>query len=488
MNTAITQTSILNKLTTGHFIIDILVCIALPSIMNSSLLDKLQARLKIWTIWLYNIIFNGCNISTVVHRTIEFNYCLMGFKMYENPGLGEVQRAFDYRVSKQKETLRDNNNLCVYINDQHKVILTTPSMEQWINIDKYTRLIISKNTDHEKKAVCVIYKLEANCGSIQEGNAYLDNLVQDVYREYISFCKYHKGDTLYMYMPLTMQGSSSESEMMMTQMRFQKYVLSNSKTFDRFFHPCKEAVFKLVDQFVSKTGKFAVNGFPDKIGFLLHGPPGTGKTSFIKALANRTKRSIINVPLAAITTNQQLMQIMFSSSLAFKREGECDEVHDIEFNQVIYVIEDIDVATHVVKKRGPSSDSLSTAPISSSSISPSSSISQCKDALNMAGLLNVLDGIVDTPGRIVVMTTNHPEALDPALIRPGRINMQINLDYMEVNEASQMISHYMSPLTPAQHQELCANYPIPSKITPAALENICLEADNITSVMSKFHL
>jgi ATP-dependent Zn protease len=44
------------------------------------------------------------------------------------------------------------------------------------------------------------------------------------------------------------------------------------------------------------------------------------------------------------------------------------------------------------------------------------------DALNLAGLLNVLDGVVDTPGRLLVLSTNHPEVLDPALIRPGRIN------------------------------------------------------------------
>ena len=48
----------------------------------------------------------------------------------------------------------------------------------------------------------------------------------------------------------------------------------------------------------------------------------------------------------------------------------------------------------------------------------------------MQGLLNVLDGVVDTPGRIVVMTTNIVEALDPALIRPGRIDKRILLDYM----------------------------------------------------------
>lgn len=47
------------------------------------------------------------------------------------------------------------------------------------------------------------------------------------------------------------------------------------------------------------------------------------------------------------------------------------------------------------------------------------------------GLLNVLDGVVDSPGRIVIMTTNFPDALDAALIRPGRVDKMIHLGYMK---------------------------------------------------------
>ena len=56
---------------------------------------------------------------------------------------------------------------------------------------------------------------------------------------------------------------------------------------------------------------------------------------------------------------------------------------------------------------------------------PSAWLKETEDKLDLAGLLNVLDGVVDSPNRIVIMTTNHPEKLDPALIRPGRINRQI---------------------------------------------------------------
>merc|ERR1711874_666891 len=65
-----------------------------------------------------------------------------------------------------------------------------------------------------------------------------------------------------------------------------------------------------------------------------------------------------------------------------------------------------------------------------------------KDKLNLSGLLNVLDGVVDTPERILIMTTNHPEHLDPALIRPGRIDKKIFLGYMGPTHTLSMITHY----------------------------------------------
>jgi ATP-dependent 26S proteasome regulatory subunit len=72
----------------------------------------------------------------------------------------------------------------------------------------------------------------------------------------------------------------------------------------------------------------------------------------------------------------------------------------------------------------------------------------------LQGLLNVLDGVVDTPNRIVIMTTNHPEKLDPALIRPGRINKKIYLGRICCNEALSMMRHYFGKVSRETEEKL----------------------------------
>jgi len=120
-----------------------------------------------------------------------------------------------------------------------------------------------------------------------------------------------------------------------------------------------------------------------------------------------------------------------------------------------------------------------------------------RDKLNLSGLLNVLDGVVDTPERIVVMTTNYPEILDPALIRPGRIDQKLLLGYMKSPNVVDMINHYFQ-LTKDGGDGLCEEYVsrvrdailgndakgVPGlSLTPAEVEQLSAEHDTVEDMI-----
>ena len=182
---------------------------------------------------------------------------------------------------------------------------------------------------------------------------------------------------------------------------WKKYRLSDEKTFESLFFAEKARVLASLDAFEAKTGKYEI-GFPHKLGLLLWGPPGTGKTSLIKAIANKTRRHVVNIKLSQVGTNQKLADWLFDER--YHVDGEATKV---AVNECIFVFEDVDCVSDVVLSREAKGRRRGAGGFD--------------DRLSLAGLLNVLDGVVDSPGRIVIMTSNHPEKLDPALVRPGRI-------------------------------------------------------------------
>jgi len=113
------------------------------------------------------------------------------------------------------------------------------------------------------------------------------------------------------------------------------------------------------------------------------------------------------------------------------------------------------------------------------------------DDLNLQGLLNVLDGVVDSPGRIVIMSTNHPEKLDPALIRPGRVDKKLLLGYMESAEMVEMIEHYFQTVLTKDQVErvrrVLVGIPPETtsklKLTPAQVEQMTAEHEDVEAMV-----
>lgn len=474
----------------------------------------------------------------------------------------------------------------------------------------------------------------------------VDKFVDTAYRWYLNELRKMDDNSRYYYdmqVPEIKIGKDKNDDSM-ERTTYKQYKLSDEKSFESLFFREKKSLLELVDHFRAKTGKYSIKGYPHKIGFLLYGPAGTGKTSLIKALAEYTGRSIVNVPLTRVTTNAELMSVFFDRR--YNVQGSNVPVK-LDFKDVIFVMEDCDAASKVVKRREgvmeadtssfisdcislskPKSllrlflesessecqdivdillsksrrlkheaetlrpqilnniarrlnehgalglaDEASSDPLIAQAYDdaistvgdrkehhakldeilvshatamkqileanvdvseefvdqllgdqttivrsparrtfknhPSTSeSSQAKttsdfptalagpiekgvssffkpnpDALSLSGLLNVLDGVVDTPGRMVVLTSNCPTMLDPALIRPGRVDKQIMLGYMDSENVVAMIEHFFQTALDGQQHDRVLSAAQGLKLTPAQVEQMAAEHDEVDDMI-----
>ncbi|GET88563.1 mitochondrial chaperone, putative [Leishmania tarentolae] len=393
-----------------------------------------------------------------------------------------------------------------------------------VNVDDI-ELCYTEESFHKKscRSPWTRHTLTLRCRNSKDAGAKIDRFVQRALEVFAEGAPNREEDTLRWFFTY---GGESDGKVL-----FNQYVLRSNKGFDTLFFPQRDATLTLINQFMQHRGRFAVEGFPQRLGFLVYGPPGTGRHAFVKALAAHTGRHVVSVPLSKLRTNQQLYDIFFERQFKSEAEG---KVQKLRVEDVIFLFDDVDAADSVVcaraarrvvqrraaarltarteRREAPLTncvvemDTSSSRPVmrvednelrlalmrimagdalgndgelakgcggdrdkgggwqttekTTSAAAAAASgagakaigghlsgmsnahLGDRKDDLDLSGLLNVLDGVVDTPGRMVVMITEHPEWLDPALIRPGRFSVRLRLDYMEMEALVQMLGTY----------------------------------------------
>ena len=196
-----------------------------------------------------------------------------------------------------------------------------------------------------------------------------------------------------------------------------------TRTFENVFFEQRKQVKDRVNFFLEHRDWYEKKGIPYTLGFMFHGPPGTGKTSSIKAIANAGRRHIINIQLSEVKTKQQLQHLFFNDEI-YVFNGANTEKYIIPVAERLYVIEDIDAMGDVVLRREWKKPVVEEPKKKDDDIFGDRK--EEKETFDLSFLLNLLDGTLEANGRIIAFSSNYPERIDKALIRPGRVDMIVH--------------------------------------------------------------
>ena len=251
---------------------------------------------------------------------------------------------------------------------------------------------------------------------------------------------------------------------------------NTNKSLKNVFGNHLSSIKERVDMFINNKEWYIKKGIPYTLGILLHGPPGTGKTSLIKAVAKDTNRHVINIKLYKDTTQTQLRNLFFDEKINVLVDGKTEHFN-ISMDERIYVIEDIDCLTDIIYNRTsePLEEPLETLEVEYEPIKYEKKNPYVfGEELSLSFILNLLDGILETPGRILIVTTNHVEKLDKAFIRPGRIDVNLEVGYCTLDMIKSMFEFFYEE----DCSELFKDYTYTQDITPAELNKYILNHYN----------
>lgn len=168
-----------------------------------------------------------------------------------------------------------------------------------------------------------------------------------------------------------------------------------------------EDLLEDLQDFLNAEGKYRDLGVPWHRGYLFHGPPGTGKTSIARAIASTLGLDVYYVPLRDLPGDGPLTNLVSGIS-----------------PRGVLLLEDIDA---VAPKRDQESVMGGLM----------------GGQVTLSGLLNSLDGVSTPHGLITIMTSNFKDVLDPALIRPGRVDKMVEIGYLTKGQFIRMIKRYL---------------------------------------------
>lgn len=215
---------------------------------------------------------------------------------------------------------------------------------------------------------------------------------------------------------------------------------------------------KDVHTFLHSKDLYNQHGKTWKRGYLFYGPPGTGKTTLVKGIATKTQYNIYNVKLSRFKSDENMENLF----------------REIPSKSIV-LFEDVDCMGNLTHKRDPNITERNESETDLANVTRKNKPVGEKPSLST--LLNFIDGINSPEGIIIIMTTNHMEKLDPALLRDGRIDMRVHLKLCTKQQIIDLVENFLQiTLKAADLSE------IPDDIlSPATVSKVLMDLDFIRS-------
>ncbi|AYV83605.1 MAG: putative AAA+ family ATPase [Hyperionvirus sp.] len=416
------QQSVASFFKTGNVILDMVIIVFVCGVLQ---------KITSWDFNFFNSILNLCRRR----KNIKSEYIIEGkikntsemYNIFNSVSIPIQFKALMYKVSTGKvniKSVRQYDKSAEMVAGKNFSFVINDTDDIQINDDIWIRQVNEINRSEDIKVEVESYRLFVFSFTLtfDELHGRITEWVEE-YDEYLR--SLDDDENIYYYSYFGCEGAGGSKVL-----TFDRSIFVSNKRFDNIFFEGKNELIERLDYFLEGEENYKRLGTPYTLGLLFYGDPGCGKTSTVKAIANYTKRNIISIPLARVETCRELTKIFIDEFIVDRY---------VPIDSRLYVFEDIDCMSNIVMDR----DQNVAVPKEEEETNKvvvclkdrgdgegvgimSAADKKEKDKLTLSYLLNMIDGVLEQSGRIIIMTTNKPEKIDKALLRPGRIDMKIH--------------------------------------------------------------
>ena len=519
------QYSLLLNLRTGNVIIDTILSSLIIYLLSNLKLHNIKNKILDIFDYLYrdktNEITLSCTefTSTFLNGNIKMTgsdaFKSVLYDILQNIKQDKVRnlrKLKEFCINKYDDVIYDEDN---HNNNKSQELLYLVSQTDYFEIltknAENLKFQISKDevesNENNKNSKHSIYNLKIY--SSTQNIKYIQSYINVCYQSYLEKLNEEMNNKQFIFV---YEGYDKNSK----QLNYTTYPFDTTCNIDKIYFDDKDKIMKQIDFFKDNKEWYQKNGKPYTLGICSYGSPGCGKTSFEKSLAKYLNRHLIIVDLSKITEQYEADQIFFSEKINGKI---------IPYDKRIYIFPDVDAMNSVVTKRKELNEDFKI--IDNTNINKKNDtdiynfVKNIKEnihnfeindivnqinkhniigipqnrpqELNLSKFLNIIDGIPERTGQIIIFNTNYPEKLDDALLRPGRVDCLIHFQKMNSDNMLTMILNFfeLKENDKCDYQYILKNkesikdklVTIDRKWSPAELFQICSKYNNIHKII-----